>query len=193
MNQYFRKWTAGLLAAGCLLTGSLTALAAEPAAEIQQKYTFAFESMDLDGNPVNEEIFKRHALTMVNIWGTYCGYCLDEMPALGELAKEYADKGVQIVGIVADVEQKKDGTYSDKMVKEAKELVQATGADYLHIRASQGLLTGILRGVPGIPLTFFVDGEGNLLEGSVVVGSQSKEVWGAIFDEVLSWVQAVEE
>ena len=47
-----------------------------------------FETTDLDGNVVkSEELFAAHAVTMVNIWATWCGPCKAEMPELGELAR----------------------------------------------------------------------------------------------------------
>ena len=54
-----------------------------------------FSTTDLDGNPVDQTAFQDYDVTMVNIWTTYCGYCLDEMGALGELSREYADEGVR--------------------------------------------------------------------------------------------------
>ena len=66
-----------------------------------------FSAKDLDGNEVTQEIFASNKLTMVNIWATFCGPCINEMPDLGELAAEYADKGVGIVGIPLDVTDEK--------------------------------------------------------------------------------------
>ena len=48
-----------------------------------------FTAQDLDGNPVDESIFQGYDVTMINLWGTFCGPCLQEMPDLGELADEY--------------------------------------------------------------------------------------------------------
>lgn len=44
----------------------------------------SFETDDLDGNAVkSEELFSQNKITMINIWGTYCGPCIEEMPELG--------------------------------------------------------------------------------------------------------------
>ena len=41
----------------------------------------AFETTDLDGNTVNSaDLFAASKLTMINIWGTFCGPCISEMP-----------------------------------------------------------------------------------------------------------------
>ena len=44
--------------------------------------TIAFETVDMDGNTVTEEVFTQSKLTMVNVWATYCNPCLSEMPDL---------------------------------------------------------------------------------------------------------------
>ena len=51
-----------------------------------------FESKTLDGEDVSQDIFSKADLTMVNIWGTFCGPCIKEMPELGELSRQYASR-----------------------------------------------------------------------------------------------------
>ena len=68
----------------------------------------AFESETLDGEKVTEEIFQQADLTMVNIWATFCGPCIQEMPDLAQLSEEYQDKGVQIIGLIGDY--RRDGS-----------------------------------------------------------------------------------
>jgi len=43
---------------------------------------------------------------VVNFWGTWCGPCRREQPALQALSKSYADRGVQFLGINARRDQK---------------------------------------------------------------------------------------
>lgn len=62
----------------------------------------SFTAQDLDGNQVDETIFEDAELTMINVWGTFCTPCLEEMPDLAELNREYQEKGVQIIGICSD-------------------------------------------------------------------------------------------
>ncbi len=77
-------------------------------------------------------------MTMVNIWATFCGPCIEEMPDLGELNKEYADQGFQIVGIPVDT-MNQGGEISGEMVDTANEIIDQTKADYLHILPSDSL------------------------------------------------------
>lgn len=139
-----------------------------------------FKAETIDGDEVNEEIFSEKKLTMVNIWGTFCGPCIREMPDLGELNREYADKGFQIVGIISDVNKASDET--------ALEVIEATKADYTHIVASEDIQRGILSQIQLVPTTIFVD-ENGMQVGGAYFGAKEKDDWAAIIDELLGEVE----
>lgn len=147
----------------------------------------AFEVTDLDGEKVSADIFQEADVTMVNVWATFCNPCLEEMPYLAELNKEYRDRNVQIIGLCLDTIQA-DGKINEENVSLAKEEVAATGADYLHLIPSMELYVGLYEYVPGVPTTFFVDKEGNLL-GDTVTGAKNKEGWTELIEEKLAMVQ----
>lgn len=139
-----------------------------------------FESMTLSGEAVTEEVFSQADLTMVNIWGTFCSPCINEMPELGELSRDYADRGFQMIGILCDVEETGDET--------ALEIVEKTQADYMHIIASEDLVNGILSQVYAVPTTIFVDKDGNQI-GEAYSGAQDKTTWQMIIEKMLVQVQ----
>ncbi|WP_077534728.1 TlpA family protein disulfide reductase [Massiliimalia massiliensis] len=147
----------------------------------------SFTAKDLEGNTVSQDILSGYDLTMVNVWATFCGPCIQEMPGLGELAGEYQGKGVQIIGLVSDTLQS-DGSLDSGQVETARQIVSSTGADYLHLLPSGDLL-GILSQISAVPTTFFVDSEGNQV-GSAFSGSLSKEKWVSILDERLAEVKS---
>nr|WP_295955579.1 TlpA disulfide reductase family protein [uncultured Agathobaculum sp.] len=155
--------------------------------EVQTGVLSAFSTTDLEGNTLDQSILADYDLTMVNVWATFCGPCINEMPDLGELAAEYADKGVQIIGLVSDT-MDSDGTISDSQVETAKEIVAETGADYRHLLPSDDLL-GILSQIYAVPTTFFVDSEG-VQVGDAIVTAQSKKKWIETIDGMLAEVQA---
>lgn len=150
-----------------------------------------FSSIDLDGNEVSEEIFADYDLTMINIWGTFCGPCLREMPELGEIAEEYKEKGVQVIGIVLDVLDR-NGEISESQVETAKELVAQTKANYTHLLPSEDLLQAKLKYVTAVPETLFVDKEGNII-GSSLSGSRDKATWISIIEQKLEEINAENE
>lgn len=154
----------------------------EEAAQASTGIMGSFSATDLEGAAIDQSIFGDYDLTMVNVWATYCRPCLSEMPDLGELAEEYAEKGVRIVGLVTDV-LNSDGTVSDSQLDTARDIVATTGADYLHIIPSQDLF-GLLSQITGVPTTFFVDSTGAQV-GSAYLGSKSKTAWDAIIVQTL--------
>lgn len=147
----------------------------------------SFRATDLDDNAVDQSVFKGKKLTMVNIWATFCGPCISEMPELAQLNKEYADKGVQVVGIPVDVIDW-EGNISGDMADAAKEIISKTGADYLHIYPSESLIKAKLGQVSSVPETIFVDENGRQV-GKSYIGARSKEQWKAIIDQLLEQVK----
>ena len=142
----------------------------------------SFSTTDLEGNSIDQSILEGYDLTMVNVWATYCTPCLQEMPDLGELASEYEDKGVQILGLVSDV-LNSDGTISDSQVETAQEIVEETGASYQHLLPSADLL-GLLSQIYAVPTTFFVDSQGRQV-GSAYLSAKEKDEWAEIIESMM--------
>lgn len=143
-----------------------------------------FTSIDMDGNEVTSDIFKGKKVTMVNIWATFCGPCIKEMPDLEKLNKAYADKGFQVVGIVCDVFSVGDGKYDEQLLDDAEHIVEQTGVTYLNILPSESLDEAKLSDVLSVPETIFVDEDGNQI-GESFIGSRDYEDWAAIIEDIL--------
>ena len=63
-----------------------------------------FSMEDVNGETYTQEMFADHDLTMINVFTTWCSPCIREIPDLEKLSKEMEDQGVQVVGIVLDVD-----------------------------------------------------------------------------------------
>lgn len=142
----------------------------------------AFTCTDIAGNPVNETVFSGHKLTMVNIWATFCGPCIREMPDLAQLPAEYG-KDFQIIGIVVDAADRNGAVLPDKKA-EALSIIDITGANYLHLLPSKSLNSAYLNNVQSVPETIFVDENGNQV-GTSYLGARSKAEWKNIIDALL--------
>lgn len=117
-----------------------------------------------DGSTVTESIFAEKDLTVLNIWGTFCGPCIGEMPELGEWAKEMPDN-VQIVGLIIDINGEEDTEHRDLAV----DITQQAGVDFTNLIANADFAP-ILKDVIGVPTTLFIDGDGNIV-GDPIVGA----------------------
>ncbi|MBE6032169.1 MAG: TlpA family protein disulfide reductase [Clostridiales bacterium] len=144
-----------------------------------------FTAPDFDGNTIDQSYLAEKKLTMVNIWATTCGFCIEEMPDLAALNAQYADQGFQVMGIVTDV-MDRDGSFSESQVEKAKEIVEKQGADYLQLLPSEDLIAVILA-IPSnsVPLTFFVNEKGELV-GKIYAGALGKEAWEEMILEHLA-------
>ena len=185
-KEYIRLLMAVLVCSCCLAACRKTEGEAETEAAVETEETadteVAAETEETkDGETVTQEIFADADVTMVNIWATYCSPCIGEMPALGELGRDYADKGLQIIGVVADAEAVGDET--------ALEVIEKTGADFMHMLPSQSLYDNYLNQVRGVPTTVFVDSQGKEL--GTYTGSRGKKLWKDIIEEMLR--QAADE
>lgn len=60
-----------------------------------------FTLHDTAGEVVSASDFDGHAW-LVNFWATWCEPCVEEMPMLSEVQRDFADKGVKVVGIALD-------------------------------------------------------------------------------------------
>lgn len=178
-----------LLAVGCADKAadpaSVPPVTTPPADPVVDKSLLgSFSTHDLAGNIVTPELFEGHDLTMINVWATYCGPCINEMPDLGAISREYADQGFQIVGLIVDI-QDRTGKILPDGLELALEIVDETGAGYTHIVPVAEMYGGALGGVNAVPTTFFVNSEG-VQVGETYIGSRSKDAWVAIIDGLLA-------
>lgn len=58
--------------------------------------------VDLDGNAGSLSDY-RGKIVLVNFWASWCPPCRKEMPDLMRISKEYASKGVIVLGVAMDV------------------------------------------------------------------------------------------
>lgn len=123
----------------------------------------SFETTDTKGNKVTEKIFADKDITMVNVWGTFCGPCINEMPELQKIY-ESLPKNANLIGIVADVpEGMKDG------VDNANYIEKQTGVKYTNLTLSDSL-SSFAKRFYAVPSTIFVDKNGNII-GELVMGA----------------------
>lgn len=146
-----------------------------------------FETTDFDGEKVTENIFKGKKVTMVNIWATYCSPCIREMPDLNTLNETYADKGFQVIGVVCDVPMDTNGNPDEEKLSEAKKILEIRQAEYRNIFPFEEMNNTILSGNYSIPMTYFVDEDGQYL--AYYLGSRNLEQWQQIVDTVLAQVE----
>jgi cytochrome c biogenesis protein CcmG/thiol:disulfide interchange protein DsbE len=127
----------------------LTNLAAAPPSP--PKTAPAWELSDLNGKPIRLSDFGGK-IVVLNFWATWCPPCRREVPALIAFQKEYADKGVQVVGVSMD----KQGA------TEVASFAKKMGINYPIVLGDQKM-SEAYGGIEGIPTTFIIDRQGNVV------------------------------
>ena len=130
-----------------------------------------FTTVDMNGGAWTDACFAEHKLTVINLWAYWCGPCVGEMPDLQKLSVNYADKGVQLLGISMQA-------YEAQNI----ETLRSLGVTYPCLRYTEDFDAWMNTGY--IPTTIFVDSSGKVLD-SAYVGSRDYASWAAIIDGYL--------
>lgn len=144
-----------------------------------------FSTVDLSGNAYDYTMFYGNKLTMVNVWMTWCGYCVEEMPDLAKLSQEYAGHGFAVVGILGDsVKSFTDNPErDDATAKLGLQIMQQTGVQY-PVLQPDGVLCKALNTIDGYPTTYFIDNKGEIVDK--VVGAGNYNGWKNKIDALLA-------
>lgn len=145
------------------------------------KGVISFNSKTLAGKDISSSIFKDHKLTMINIWSTSCGPCIEEMPDLQKVYEEAKKEKVNVIGLVADTPDEDNELL-------AKEIVNKQGAKFDNIIPDKKLSQWLLDNVNAAPTTIFVGKDGNIV-ADALVGAQNKDAYLKNIKEVLQSVE----
>jgi thiol-disulfide isomerase/thioredoxin len=105
---------------------------------------------DPTGKPETLAPFKGRVL-VVNFWASWCGPCVEEMPTLARLSRQYEKKGVQFVGIGID------------SASNVQTFLQKVPVDYPIFVGGFGgadLARGLGNGAGALPFTVVIDAKG---------------------------------
>lgn len=142
-----------------------------------------FKGKDLDGNDVDESLFAKNKVTVVNFWFSGCKPCVEELSKLNELNDTIKEMGGEVVGINTDtLDDNQDG------IKEAKEILKAQGASYKNLTFDSDSTVGKYAGnIMAFPTTVLVDKDGNII-GEPFMGGIDDQ---SNYDQLMKQIQSV--
>ena len=138
---------------------------------------------DMEGHTVTQDIFADYDLTVVNVWATWCGPCLSELPELPKL-KTMLPENVNFITLCCD---------ASADMKLAGEILRSAGANFQTLVVNQELMENFVSYISAIPTTCFVDSEGNLLVTPLVGVPSATDPAGAYYDITMSVLALMEE
>lgn len=118
-----------------------------------------FAAVTLTGDTFDQDNLKDYDLTMVNIWTTWCGYCVEEMPDLQEVY-DNLPAGVNFITVCVD---------GDSEASTAQDILEESGCTFQVLIPDEKLNGSLLSLITAYPTTVFVDSAGNLV-GELQVG-----------------------
>jgi len=148
---------AALLLGGIAVVSHFRASAAE-----QTKKPLALTFPGIDGKPVKLADY-RGKVVVLDVWATWCGYCVREIPELIDFQKEAtkAKQPVQLIGISVD-RNKKD---VQAFVKKEKITYPIAMGDQKSLKP--------FGSIPGIPVKFIINKQGVIVDK--IIGATDKK------------------
>lgn len=151
--------------------------------------TIAFNNVsgkDFDGNDVEENLFSKNAVTVMNFWFTGCKPCVAELSKLNELNDAIKSMGGEVVGVNTDTFDGKEAT-----IKEAKKILESQGAKYRNFALDANSDAGKYASeIMAFPTTILVDRKGNIVGEPMVGGIDNQENYDTLMKRIKSVIEA---
>lgn len=164
-------------------------LDASGASESEDDDIIAFNNIsgkDFDGNDVDESLFSKNAVTVMNFWFTGCKPCVAELSKLNELNDAIKSMGGEVVGVNTDTFDGKEST-----IKEAKKILESQGVKYRNFALDANSDTGKYASeIMAFPTTILVDRKGNVVGEPMVGGIDNQDNYDALMKQIQSVVDA---
>lgn len=132
----------------------------------------SFVLNDLSGSAQNLQDYKGKVL-IIDFWATWCAPCRKEIPDFIALQDEYREKGLEVIGISLD-----------DSLRDLTDFVKTNQINYTILyRDQERKIVDVFGGIKGIPTTFIIDREGNVV--NKFVGLREKEVFRDAIEPLL--------
>lgn len=133
----------------CLLLFWINRPAAASGAETMP--VFGLPDLGLGSGTIRSEDFQG-TVVLVNFWATWCPPCRREIPTLVKIQNQYADKGVEVLGISLDKGDR------DKV----SAFINKIGVNYA-VALGDTEIAGKFGALGAIPFSFLVDRQGRIV------------------------------
>ena len=145
-----------------------------------------FSGKDYDGNSVDESLFSKNAVTVVNFWFTGCKPCVAELSMLNELNNTLKAMGGEVIGINTETFDNNEAA-----MKEAAAVLESQGATYRNISIDSASDAGkYASDIMAFPTTILVDRNGNIVGDPILGGIDNQDNYDSLMQQIQSVVDA---
>ncbi len=143
--------------------------------KVQERINFTIA--DLQGNRVSldSDSFKEKVI-IVNIFGTWCGSCNEEIPHLVRFKKKYENRGLEIIGIAFERDPEEIAR------AKVRGLIEKRNINYLILFGGQEKRVNVLSTIKGLdrfsgyPTTIFIGRDGKVKDVKVNFVAETPEI-----------------
>jgi cytochrome c biogenesis protein CcmG/thiol:disulfide interchange protein DsbE len=107
---------------------------------------------------------------LINVWGSWCEGCKQEMPYFVELYQNPLFKNGQIQMLGVNVEEKSK--------EDAIDYIQKSGISWPNLEDTSGISKSIFG--PGVPVTWFIDENGKNIETKIGAYTNKKQLFNQV-------------
>jgi thiol-disulfide isomerase/thioredoxin len=107
---------------------------------------------------------------VINVWGSWCEGCMQEMPYFVELYQSQLFKSgqIQMLGINVEENSKKD----------AIDYIQKSGMSWPNLEDTSGISKSIFG--PGVPVTWLIDENGKIIDTKIGAYTNKKQLFNQV-------------
>ena len=107
---------------------------------------------------------------LINVWGSWCEGCKQEMPYFVELYQSplFASRQIQMLGVNVEEKSKED----------AIDYIQKSGMSWPNLEDTSGISKSIFG--PGVPVTWFIDENGKNIDTKIGAYTNKKQLFNQV-------------
>lgn len=120
--------------------------------------------VDIKGGTKSLEDYKGKYV-YIDVWATWCGPCIQEIPYLQSLEKEYRNKNIEFISISTDENRRSGGSW-EAAEKKWREFVKEKDMSGVHLWAGKDINFQREYQISGIPRFILIDPQGNIVNAN---------------------------
>lgn len=101
----------------------------------------------------------------IDVWATWCGPCIREIPSLKNIEKEFHNKNIEFVSISTDESRRSGGTW-EAAEKKWRDFVKENQLGGVQLWAGQDFSFQQAYQISGIPRFILIDPQGNIVDAN---------------------------
>lgn len=120
--------------------------------------------VDVKGGKKSLDSFKGKYV-YIDVWATWCGPCIREIPSLKSIEKEFHNKNIEFISISTDESRRSGGSW-EAAEKKWRDFVKENELGGVQLWAGQDFSFQQAYQISGIPRFILIDPQGNIVEAN---------------------------